>query len=67
MKPTFGSRAPQECVIDSPESLRAFERTMRMRVDREPPLTLEERKLAAAPFVVALVEWAGEIGKEAEL
>lgn len=63
MKPVFGSRAPQEVVIDSRESLRAFERCMKLLVDHEPPLTLEERKREAAPFILALREWAeGEHG-----
>lgn len=65
MKPIFGSRATQEVVLDSPESLQRFERSMRLRVaDPEPPLTDEERKRLAGCFVEGLRRFAEDYEHE---
>jgi len=65
MTPAFGSRGPQKPrVIETPEALEAFEREMRVMGERPRQLSEAERKLAAAPFIAALVEWARVEEKE---
>lgn len=59
MKPTFGSLAPRVDSISTPEELEAFEREMRVTGDRPEHLTLEERRIAAAPFIAAQVPKGG--------
>lgn len=58
MKPIFGSLGPQEAAISTPEALAEFGREMRVTGERPVQLTLEEWRIAAAPFIAAIREWA---------